>query len=437
MTKQTNKLKDKSYKILIGLLVGAVIGIIFNMWGNNPIREMILANVTIPIGTAFLRALVMIVVPLVFSSLVVGVTQLGSAEHVGRLGFKIILFYLATTLLAVLIGQVLINTIAPGANVSETYQQEIISTMSHQVSSLQSKSEMVNQSLWPGLVDTVIPKNIIRALSEGNMLAIIFISILLGLTLLTVDPNKSKTVITFFDAIQDACITIVGWIMKTAPYAVAALIITAVSQFGVEVMKNVLLYVVVVLTGYFIHFFISYSLIVKYVLKIPVQEFYKRIVPIIGTAFSTSSSSATMPTTIRTLETRFGIPSSIATFSIPLGTTINMDGTALFEIIAILFIGQVFGIDISIMGQVTLVVIVLLTSIGVAGVPGGSIPILMSAMASLGIPAEGIALVLGVDRLLDMGRTVINVTGDSVGTLFLAKTEGIDLNKAMTLKENE
>jgi DAACS family dicarboxylate/amino acid:cation (Na+ or H+) symporter len=180
-------------------------------------------------------------------------------------------------------------------------------------------------------------------------------------------------------------------------------------------------YVVVVFIGYALHFFGTYALILRFFLKRPVFAFYRDALPVFGTSFGTSSSSATIPTTIRVLETKFGVPNSIASFSIPLGATVNMDGTALFEMVAAMFVAQVFGIELTLAAQATLLLLVLFTSIGVAGVPGGSTPLLISAMATVGVPAEGIALILGVDRLLDMGRTVLNVTGDMTAALYLTK----------------
>lgn len=419
-----------SARILWGLIVGAIIGVLFNIWGENPIREWILGNIMQPLGNAFLSALFMVVVPLVFSSLIVGVANLGSAQHLGRLGGRLIAYYLFTTFCAIMIGQTLINTVRPGDGLPKEYIEQARAGLAEQVSGLQEKSAMVKESLWPGIVDKIIPRNIIEQLAEANMLAIIFVAIIAGMALLSI-PNRrhADALLDTLGAISDISIKVVGWIMYLAPIPVAALIITAVSHFGLEVMGNVLLYMGVVIAGYFLQFFLTYGLLVKFLIRLPLKEFFKRVFPIVATAFSTSSSSATMPTTMRTLERRFGVPESITTFSIPLGATVNMDGTALFEVIAALFVAQVFGIEVSLTGQFTLVALVLLTSIGVAGVPGGSVPILMSAMASMGIPPEGIALILGVDRLLDMGRTVVNVTGDSTAALFLARVENIPLEE--------
>ncbi len=418
-----------SARIFIGLLVGALIGVLFNLWGENPTREWILDNICAPVGTAFLRALFMVVVPLVLSSLTLGVCNLGSGKNIGRLGGRLIGFYMATVLVAIFIGQSLVLTIQPGAGISEELIESSRDRFESQVAGLKERSAMVSDSLWPGIVETIIPRNIVFEFAETNMLSIIFVAVVFGLALLSIDSHRARAAQDVLGAISEASIKIVGWIMLFAPFAVAALMITAVSQFGFEVMGSVLMYIGVVVLGYLFHFFITYGLLIRFLLRMPLKDFYRRAWPVIATAFSTSSSNATMPTTMRTLEKNFGLPKSITTFSVPLGATVNMDGTALFEVVAALFIAQVFGIHIGLMGQVTLVILILLTSVGVAGVPGGSVPILMSAMAALGIPPEGIALVLGVDRLLDMGRTVVNVTGDLVGALYLARVEKIDLTE--------
>jgi dicarboxylate/amino acid:cation (Na+ or H+) symporter, DAACS family len=409
--------------ILVGLLIGALIGVFFNAWGPNPTREWILFNVVGPIGTAFLRALFMIVVPLVISSLIVGVAGLGSVAHLGRLGWRLGAYYAISTLIAIVIGQILVGLVRPGDGVSQEYVQQARASLATQVSGLMDKSQAAHESLWPGLVSAIVPKNIVGAAGNGDMLAIIFVAILFGMALLSLKAEKARGPLAFFEGMSDACIVIVGWIMRFAPLAVAALVITSVSQFGTEMLSSVAKYVMVVVAGYLIHFFGVFAILVKYLTRVPVLEFYKGALPVIATSFSTSSSNATIPTTIKTLEERFKVPEPITTFSIPLGATVNMNGTALFEAVAALFIAQVFGVEISFGQQVTLALLVLLSAVGVAGVPGGSIPLLMAAMATMGIPVEGIALILGVDRLLDMGRTVLNVTGDMIGALYLAKVD--------------
>ena len=413
----------ETWKIFIGLIVGTLIGLVFNQWSHHPYTSFILKNLVEPVGAVFLQSLFMIIVPLVLSSLAIGVANLSGGQHLKKLSGRLILFYLSTTFVAILIGQTLINTVKPGSSVSKATAQKAIVEMKSQVNNLQQKSSQVSSSLWPGLVYKIIPKNIVSEVADGNMLAIIFIAILLGFGILYL-PKGSERQILYdgLSGISNISIKIISVIMKIAPYAVAALMVSSVSRFGLDLIKSVLVYILIVILAYLIQFFVIYGSIIKFILKSSPMSFYKKITPILITAFSTSSSSATMPTTIKTLQENLNIPKDIVNFSIPIGATVNMDGTALFEVVAILFIAQIFGVDLSLTNHITLILLVLLTSIGVAGVPGGSLPILMSALLSLNIPAEGIAVILGVDRLLDMGRTLVNVTGDSVAAAFLHKS---------------
>ena len=415
--------------IFLGLVAGTIIGFLFHQWGVNPFRDWLLVNLIDPLGDIFLNSLKMVIVPLVAGSLIVGAVNLGSGEQLKKLGWKVLVFYMSTTFCAILIGQGLINTFKPGDGFPEDVKQQMIEQEQAKVASYKEKSSWVGKSLWPGIVGKIIPTNILREYSAGNMLAIIFVSLLFGMALLGMQTGPPKEAfVGFFSVLSDISVKIVGWIMKIAPYAVAALMIEVVANFGIEIMVKVIKYVLIVISALLLQFFVVYGCILKFVLKISPFQFYKKAIPIFLTAFSTSSSAATMPVTIRTLEKSFGVPDSITTFSVPIGVTVNMDGTAMFEVVAALFIAQVFGVDLSLTGHFTLIFLVLITSIGVAGVPGGSIPILVAAMVALGIPAEGIALILGVDRLLDMCRTVTNVTGDSVAALFLSRSQKVQLS---------
>ncbi len=420
--------KAPSWGIFAGLLVGVFLGWLFYILGESPTRQFFLINIIQPVGMVFLRALYMVIVPLVASSLLVGVVNLGSGDLLKKLGWKVALFYMSTTFCAIVIGQSMINVFQPGVGFSNEIRDQMVESSKSQVESLKEKSSLVGKSLWPGLVNKIIPKNILMEYGNTNMLAIILVSILFGVALLRMNGPPKEAFVGFFSALSDISVRIIGWVMKIAPYAVGALVLNIVAYMGPEPLKKVIWYVLVVVSALLIQFFITYGIILKTIIKAPVLRFYKKAMPIFLTAFSTSSSAATMPVTIRTLEKEFDVPDSITTFSVPIGVTVNMDGTALFEVMAALFIAQAFGVDLSLMEHFTLVFLVLVTSIGVAGVPGGSVPILMAAMATLGIPAEGIALILGVDRVLDMCRTVTNVTGDSVGALFLARSEGAKLN---------
>ena len=418
----------KKWSIFVGLVIGALVGIVFSEIGENSFTTWVDSNVFWPVGNVFLRSLFMIIVPLVFSSLTLGVANLGNTETLKGLGLRVLLFYITTTFFAILIGQSLVNTVQPGVGaVSVEDRENIIEKNKDKIASLKEKSTMVPESLWPGIIESVIPKNILRQFTDFNMLSIIFVSILFGIGIMYLRDEKSQLVLKDgLAGIANISVMIVGWVMKTAPYAVAALIASTVFKFGSDVILVIAQYTALVIIGYLVQFFLVYGALLKYLVKISPKEFYERASIIFLTAFSTASSNGTMPVTIKTLQEKFGVPQRITSFSIPIGATFNMDGTALFEVIAAVFIAQVYGVELSITSHIVLVFLVLVTSIGVAGVPGGSRPILMLAMAAVGIPAEGIALILGIDHILDMGRTVVNVTGDTVAALFLAKKSGID-----------
>lgn len=419
--------------IFLGLVAGVLIGLGLRSFADQETSEFIIRNVLNPIGQIFLRGLFMIVVPLVFSCLFTGVAQLGSAEVLGRLGTRLFAFYMLTTLVAVIIGQVLILSLRPGDGIPRDVVASAQVQFAEQVDSFKVNQSKVAQSFWPGMIEQVVPRNILSEFADGNMLAVIFVALLFGIAAMFIPKEKSKPLLDLMESLSEICMTVVGWMLKLAPFAVAALVAPAIVHFGLGLMKNLLFYAVVVFAGYALHLFGVYGLIV-YFLKIPVGEFFKRMTPVMGTAFSTSSSNASIPLIIRTLEKSFGVPERITNFTIPMGATLNSNGTALFEVVAALFIAQVFGIDLSIGQHFTLIALILLMALGVAGVPGGSIPLLMTAMAAVGIPAEGIALILGVDRLLDMGRTVLNVVGDTVGALYLCKVEKVDI--AAYLRDN-
>ena len=439
--KPVGKSLVSGWGVFIGFAAGGVIGLIFNRLKEDaffgPLTAWISNNVFLPIGNAFLLTLFMIVVPLVFSSLLVGIARLGGGKGLGKMGLKLFLFYSCSTILAVTTGQTLVNTMKPGAMSEEQKESALLTAqgmegMGDRLSALQTKSSMVEgASVWPDIVSQIIPKNIIQQFGETNMLAVIFVSLLFGLALLYMPHDPSRTVfIQGMTALSNISIRIIGWVMKTAPVAVAALIAPAVAAMGIDLMQKILDYIFVMFIGMLIHFGITYSLIVKFLIKIPLREFWKKMWPVFSTAFSTSSSSATMPVTMNTLEDRFKVPRGIVNFSVPIGTVVNMDGTALFEVVAAVFLAQFFGVHLNTGDHIFLLFIVFITSVGVASVPAASLPILMSAILVLKIPPEGMALIIGVDRLLDMSRTVVNVTGDSLAALFLSKTKPSQTNKA-------
>ena len=426
--------------IFIGLIIGALIGLAFHnlkplpLYG--PVIDFILNNIFLPMKDAFFNALFMVIIPLVFSSLVIGIADMKNPASLGRLSKRLVLFYACSTIIAIFIGQLFVGLLKPGKYVPKNEAEKIVLTMQDampdKISSIKENSSMVGTAIWPGIVKKIIPKNIIDQFGKQNILAVIFVSLLFGLAALYMPNGPPKdSFLHILSAVSNMSVNIIKWIMVTAPVAVTAILAMVVSELGWSLIKTLLVYMLVLSLGMLFHLFGTYSLILKFFAKVPVKDFFMRMIPVFSTAFSTSSSSATMPVTMDTLEKRFGVPRKIVSFSIPIGVTVNMDGTALFEVAAAIFISQVFGIPLTWTNMAVLTILVFITSVGIAGVPSGSIPVLMSCFIVLGLPPEGIALILGVDRLMDMGRTVVNVTGDSVASLYLTRKEGLDVKSYM------
>jgi DAACS family dicarboxylate/amino acid:cation (Na+ or H+) symporter len=274
-------------------------------------------------------------------------------------------------------------------------------------------------------VVNIVTRNPVKSEADGDLLGIIFFALVFGAALTLIPQARAAPMIAILEALNDIVIKIVEMAMKIAPYGVAALIFGVTSSFGFALLKPLGFYVLVVLLGLLIHAAVSISLIMKFVVGISPWLFYRRIWTAIVTAFSTSSSAATLPTAIATAEKNLGIPPSVAGFVLPLGATMNMNGTSIFEAVTIIFLATVFGVYLDLSQQVVVVVMAVITAIGAAGVPGGSIPLLIGILAMFNVPGEGIALILGVDRILDMSRTTVNVLGDIGASAFVAKSEGV------------
>ena len=413
-------------KILIGLVAGAVAGVAANrLWGADPRLSWVVDNVAGPIGQVFLRLLFMIVVPLVFTSVTLGVASLGDLRRIGRIGVKTLGFFVATTTLAVVIGLTLANTMRPGESLDPAVRTALLAEYAPQAAERATQAEQARFGVETFV--SIIPRNPVGAAATGDMLALIFFSLVFGIALTRIAPERSAPVIRLLEGIADAVMVIIGFAMKFAPIGVTALIFGVTARFGLDVLRSLSLYVVMVLLGLGLHQFAVLPLLARVLAGISPILFLRRIRGLMVTAFGTSSSNATLPTTIRTAEMNFGVPREIAGFVIPLGATMNMNGTALFEGMTVLFLAQVFGVDLSLGTQAIVVVMSVITAIGVAGVPSGSIPLLVMVLGMVGIPGEGIALILGVDRILDMSRTVPNVTGDLLTSIVIAKSEGLPM----------
>lgn len=407
-------------RIMLGLIFGAIIGILANKFGFSAF----ITHYVKPFGTAFIRLITMVVVPLVFASLFVGTASLNDVRKLGRIGSKTIIYYLCTTAIAITIGLVLANLLQPGSGISKATQEQLLANYSNEAA---SKIDVALKK--PGIAETllnIIPRNPIESLANGDMLQIIFFALIFGIAITLIPPAKAAPVISFFDGINEAMIKLVHIIMAFAPYGVFALIASIIGEFGLGILSPLFKYSLVVIVGLLIHVTLIYSLALKLLTraKASVTQFFRGIRPAQLIAFSSSSSSATLPVTMECVEENLGVTKEISSFVLPLGATINMDGTALYQGVAAMFIAQVFGMDLTIGQQLTIVLMATLASIGAAGVPGVGMITLTMVLKQIGIPLEGIALILGVDRILDMCRTTVNITGDAVCAVVVGHSEG-------------
>lgn len=376
-----------------------------------------------PIGDLFMRLIKMVIVPLVFSSLLVGVASLGDVRKLGRMGGKTLALYLCTTAIAVTIGLACAHLIDPGAFIAPADRAALVAQFAGDAG---SKSEAAASA--PSAIENIlaiIPENPMESLSTGNMLQIIFFAVILGVALTMLgSENDPKPVVRFFDRIQQAMIVVIHLVMALAPYGVAALVAEVVGQSGFSVLKALLVYGLTVLVGLAIHAGLIYGGLVRSLARLKWLTFMRAIRPAQLIAFSTSSSSAALPVSMECAEENLGVSNTVSSFVLPLGSTVNMDGTALYQGVAAIFIAQVFQMDLTIGDQLSIVLAATMASVGAAGVPGAGMVTLAMVLTASGIPQVGLALILGMDRILDMFRTTVNVTGDLAVTAVMAVAEG-------------
>lgn len=375
-----------------------------------------------PVGVLFLRLIMMVVVPLVFCSLLVGVASLGDPRQLGRLGGKTLGYFLLTTAIAISIGLAVVNIVQPGRFVSAAEKEKLVADYATAAQAKTSKA-----ADRPSGVDNLlemVPTNPVKALADGEMLQIIFFASVLGFALTLLRRETAQPVISVFSAISDAMIKVVDGVMKLAPYGVFALVAQVIGQSGMGLLGALAVYALSVVFGLLVHAILVYTAVVHFIGKLPALSFWRAIRPAQLIAFSTSSSSATLPVTMECAERNLGISNRISSFVLPLGSTVNMDGTALYQGVAAVFIAQVFDIKLSLVDQLSIVLTATLASIGAAGVPGVGMVTLALVLTAIQVPTVGVALILGVDRILDMFRTAINVTGDLSAAVLVARTEG-------------
>jgi len=424
-------------KILIGLALGVIAGISVNklLGGDHPTVVWIVDNITQPVGQLFLRLLLMIVVPLVFSSLVVGVAGIGDIRKLGRVGIKSFVYCLIISAISAVIGITLANTIKPGKridpNTAAALQQRYANDATKSVEAAKQASTTTPKPLM-AFVETIVPKNPFYAVAgkeDANMLHLMFFALMLGIAITLIPETVTGPVLRVLEGVYEITAKIIEIIMKFAPYAVACLLFNNTARFGLDLLQALAWFVATVLIGLSLHMFGVYSLSVYFLSRISPLEFFRRIKTVMLTAFSTSSSNATLPTALRISEQNLGVPPQINSFVLTVGATANQNGTALYEGVTVLFLAQLAGVDLSLGQQLMVVYLAILGGIGTAGIPSGSIPFIIGVLVTIGVNPALIAIILGVDRILDMCRTTLNVTGDITAATYVARSEGYELLK--------
>jgi DAACS family dicarboxylate/amino acid:cation (Na+ or H+) symporter len=411
-------------RILVGLVLGAALGVAANLaTGGGAAVDGLVRNGTEPLGKMWLAGLVMVVIPLILSTLSLGIAGLGSLRRLGRIGLVTLACFLGLTLLSTGLGLLVMSAFEPGRGLDPAVRERLVEAYRGEAESAMGLS---GTTFGIDLLVKVVPRNPVKAAAEGDMLAVIFFSLMVGVALGSLPAEKAGPMRRFLDSLGHVTVAIIEIVMKAAPVGVFCLIFSVTARFGYDLLLNLLFYVLTVVGALVLFEIVVYPAVLVLVARRSPREFFRRSEVALLTAFSTSSSNATLPTSMRVAREGLGIPAELAGFVLPLGATLNMNGSALFEGATVLFLAQVFGVELSLGAQVVVVVMAVVTAIGTAGIPGGSIPLLMMILGMVGVPMEGIAVILGVDRLLDMCRTVLNVTGDLVTATVVARLEGAE-----------
>jgi DAACS family dicarboxylate/amino acid:cation (Na+ or H+) symporter len=420
-------------RIFIGLALGIAAGVGVNrlLGGEHPVVTWILANVTEPIGQLFLRVLLMTVIPLVFSSLVVGVAGLGDIRKLGRIGLKSFIYCAVVSAISVGIGLALVNTIQPGkridpataAGLEERYGADAQRRVE------ETRKGSTSDSITLQVVKTLVPANPVTAIASEtpNILHLMFFSLAFGVAMTLAGAERTATLRGTLEGLYAVSTKIIDLIMLAAPYAVACLLFNNTARFGLDLLAALGWFVATVILGLTLHMVGTYALSVWWLSRMTPLEFYRRTKTALLTAFSTSSSAATLPTTLRVAEENLNVPREISSFVLTVGATANQNGSALYEGVTVLFLAQLAGVDLSLGQQLTVAYLAILGSIGTAGVPSASIPFIVVVLAGIHVNPTLIAIILGVDRVLDMCRTTVNVAGDLTAATYVAKSEGATL----------
>jgi DAACS family dicarboxylate/amino acid:cation (Na+ or H+) symporter len=405
--------------MIIGILVGAVLGLIANWLGgtSHPAIAFITANIATPLGQIFLRLLFMLVIPLLFSALVVGIAGI-ELRDLGRLGARTLLYTVVVSLIAVVIGMVLVNLLRPG----EGAGAEALRAMAQGGRTIPPAPAPPDQS-GVGVIVAMVPDNVVKAAATGDMIGVIVFALVFGVALALTRSEAAGRLREMIQGLYDVMMVCIDGVLRLAPYGVGALLFVMAARLGTDLLRPLGAYVGVVLLGLALHMFVVYSLLLRVLGGRSPRWFLRGARLAIVTAFSTASSSATLPTALKVADEELKLPTPVSRFVLTVGATMNQNGTALFEGVTVLFLAQLYGVHLTLGQQALVMLISVLAGIGTAGVPAGSLPVVAMILAMFRIPPEGLGLILGVDRLLDMSRTTLNVTGDLVAAVVLSPRE--------------
>jgi DAACS family dicarboxylate/amino acid:cation (Na+ or H+) symporter len=408
-------------RVLIGALSGALLGALaFLFFRGSPALDTFTRYVAQPVGQVFLRLLFMLVVPLLFSALALGVAGVGNVRALGRIGLRTLLYTVGVSVIAVLLGITLVNLLEPGRGLDPELRARLLAESADRVSAITAAKPAAT---GVNLFVQIIPDNPLKAAASGDMLGWMFFSLMIGVGLCITRTAMSEKLQEVIEGLYDVCMRLIGIVIRFSPIGVAALLFTLTSQLGYQILGQLARYVLVVVIGLALHQFVVYSILLATLGRMSPLRFFRGVQEAIVTAFSTASSNATLPTSLKVAEENLRLPRHVSRFVLTIGSTANQNGTALFEGVTVLFLAQFYDIPLTLAQQAMVVSICILGGIGTAGVPAGSIPVVAMILGIVGVPVEGLGLVLGVDRFLDMCRTTLNVTGDLVAAVVVARGE--------------
>ena len=400
------------WKMLIGFLAGLALGLVAHYLSGADAGwvKWLTTYVTQPAGTLFLRLIFMLVIPLLFSALVIGVAEMGDVRSLGRVGWKTLGYTVVASGIAVALGLLLVNWLQPGAGVDPAAAQAMLAQGADRAKDIVGATATQPKGL--DMLLAIVPDNVVKAAAENTILAVMFFALMLGIGLVLTRSAATDTLLRGIQGLFEVSMTLIGLVIRLAPYAVFCFMFNLAALFGWDLLRSLGAYVGVVVLALAIHMFVVYSLMLKFLGGWSPAKFFKGVQEAMVMAFSTASSNATLPVSLRVAEEKLHLPPKISRFVLTVGATANQNGTALFEGVTVLFLAQFFGVDLSLSQQVTVMFVCILGGIGTAGVPAGSLPVVALICGMVGVPPEGIGLILGVDRFLDMCRTTLNVTGD-------------------------